>query len=118
MAANSFTPTGSDDPMPTPVTLNDVLYWDPIVGAAGYQVRVRTAASGPFWPSTTDANMVQDVGLATEFALADALVGAPAGQYKVDVRAVEAGGANPTPFGTEVVDLTGLATPGPFRLTP
>ena len=31
---------------------------------------------------------------------------------------LESGGANPTPFGTEVVDLTGLATPGPFRLTP
>ena len=104
--------------MPTDVTLNDTVYWDPVVGAAGYQVRILTSVNGPFWPSNTDSNVVHDNGTTTSFALSLALTGAAPAVYKFQVRAVEAGGTNPTSWSQLEINYTGLSAPQNLRITP
>lgn len=100
------------------VTLNDVVYWDAVVGSAGYQVRLLTATNGPFWPDNTNSSVVHDNGTDTFFALSQALTGAAQAQYKFQVRAVESGGANPTAWSQLTVNYIGLSAPTNLRLTP
>ena len=100
------------------VTLNDVVYWDAVVGAAGYQVRVLTSTSGPFWPDNTNSSIVHENGTDTFFALSQSFTGAAPAQYKFQARAVETGGANPTAWSQLTVNYTGLSQPTNLRLTP
>ena len=99
------------------VTLNDIVYWDAVVGSAGYQVRILTDSSGPFWPSNTNSNIVHDT-TDTFFALSQALTGAAQAQYKFQVRAVETGGTNPTSWSQLTINYVGLSPPTNLRLTP
>ena len=100
------------------VTLNDTVYWDAVVGSAGYQVRLLTASSGPFWPDNTNSNVVHENGTDTFFALSQALTGAAQAQYKFQVRAVQTGGTNPTSWSQLTVNYVGLSPPTNLRLTP
>jgi hypothetical protein len=92
--------------MPT-VTFDSVFSWNAVSGAAGYQVRALDAVNNVLTP----APGVVDVGLSTSVSVNTLLAGQSPGTYKLQVRAVEAGGANPTGFSSLDVDLVGLAAP-------
>ena len=89
------------------VTFDSTFSWNAVSGAAGYQVRALDAINNVLTP----APGVVDVGLNTSVSVNTLLSGQAPGTYKLQVRAVEAGGANPTAFASLEVNLTGLAAP-------
>lgn len=89
------------------VTFDSIFSWNPVSGAAGYQVRATDAVNVVITP----APGVVDVGLNTSVSVGTLLLGQAPGTFKLQVRAVEAGGANPTAFASLTVNLTGLAIP-------
>jgi len=100
--------------MPPDVTFDSVFSWGAVSGAAGYQVRAKDAIQNVITP----APGVIDNGLALSISVGVLLSGQAPGQFTLEVRAVEAGGANPTAFAGIVVNLTGLAVPTGLTITP
>ena len=94
------------------VTPTSIFAWDAVLGAAGYQVRAKDSIQNVITP----APGVIDVGTATSTPVSTLLDGQPPGNYTLEVRAVEDGGANPTPFSGIAVTIPALVAPGGLRI--
>ena len=95
--------------MPPDVTLSDTLYWDPVIGATKYEVRVLDAINNPLTPPG-----VIDNGLVTEIGLDQVLAGQPfPAQYKLQVRPLPN-----TTWSQLVVNYVGIGNVQNLRLTP
>lgn len=95
--------------MPPDVTLNDILYWDPVAGAASYQVRVLDAINNPLDPPG-----VIDNALNTSIGIDQLLAGQPfPAQYKLQVQSLPN-----TNWSQFVVNYVGVGQPQNLRLTP
>ena len=94
------------------VTSISIFAWDPVPGAAGYQVRAKDSVQNVITP----APGVIDVGTATSIPVSSLLDGQAPGSYTLEVRAVLAGGASPTPFSGLNVTIPALTPPANLRL--